>query len=499
MPKAANLPLVIEDGGVHTLQEQICSNIRRSIAHGLIGPDHRLPSTRALAAQLGVSRTTVLTALEQLHAEGYLVSRERSGIFVAGVLPDQVVGQEIPSAPLQSRHPLLSMRGRMLAESRAPDRRLAGTEARAFRAGTPALDLFPARLWAQTARDCIRSMQSAQLDYASPTGIRSLREAIAEQVRTRGTRCDPQQVIVASGAQRALDLVFHLLLDPGDAVWMEEPGYPGARNALIAAGARIVNAPVDEEGMQVNRAAAGQIRLAYVTPSHQFPLGMPMSLPRRQSLLKWAAQTRSWIVEDDYDCEFRYQVRPLPCMHGLDPDGRVIYVGTFSKKMFPSLRLGFLIVPYDLVQGFSRARMASDLHPPVLEQTILAEFMIRGHYQRHLRRMQCAYAERLHALQLAIERCGTPMRLRPVHSGIHAVADLDGVDAESVCREAAIRNLEVMPLSYYYFGEPAGQNTILLGFGTVRPAAIRAAVTQLTEAIDVARRSDQFCADVGEY
>jgi GntR family transcriptional regulator/MocR family aminotransferase len=491
MPKSANLPIVIEDTGLHTLQEQIYSNIKQSIVEGLIAPDYRLPSTRALAEQMGVSRTTVLVALEQLHAEGYLVTRERSGVFVADVLPDRIAPAATPYSTHPHKHPLLSRRGRSLAESRTPDRRASGTEARAFRAGTPALDLFPTRLWAQTARDCIRSMHSAQLDYAPLTGIRSLREAIAEQVRTRGTRCDPQQVIVVSGAQRALDLIFHLLLDAGDAVWMEEPGYPGARSALLAAGARILNAPIDAEGMQVNLQDAADVRLTYVTPSHQFPLGMPMSLQRRRALLAWAAQSRSWIVEDDYDCDFRYQIRPLPCLHGLDPDGRVIYVGTFSKTMFPSLRLGFLIIPYDLVAGFSRARLASDLHPPVLEQRILAEFMIRGHYQRHLRRMQCVYAERLDALQSAIERSGAPMRLRPVYTGIHAIADLDGVNAEVVCREAAARNVEAMPLSHYYFGTPADESAILLGFGAVRPAAIRAAVTHLAESIDAAKKSSQ--------
>jgi GntR family transcriptional regulator/MocR family aminotransferase len=489
MPKAANLPIVIEDSDVRTLQEQIYSNIKQSIVEGLIAPDYRLPSTRALAEQLGVSRTTVIVALEQLQAEGYLVTRERSGIFVADVRRDRIVHAAAQHASPLNKHPLLSRRGRLLAESRAPDRRASGAEARAFRAGTPAIDLFPTRLWAQTARDCIRSMRSAQLDYTSLTGIRALREAIAEQVRTRGTRCDPQQVIVVSGAQRALDLVFHLLLDSGDAAWMEEPGYPGARSALIAAGARIVNAPIDAEGMQVNGNDAADVRLAYVTPSHQFPLGMPMSLSRRRALLDWATQQRSWIVEDDYDCDFRYQIRPLPCLHGLDPDGRVIYVGTFSKTMFPSLRLGFLIIHYDLVAVFSRARMASDLHPPVLEQSILAEFMIRGHYQRHLRRMQCAYAERLDALQTAIARSGAPMRLRSVCTGIHAVADLEGANAEAVCREAAARNVEVVPLSHYYFGSGVDERAILLGFGAVRPAAIRAATAHLAAAIEAASRS----------
>jgi GntR family transcriptional regulator/MocR family aminotransferase len=244
---------------------------------------------------------------------------------------------------------------------------------------------------------------------------------------------------------------------------------------------------VDQEGMVIDQQA--EARLAYVTPSHQFPTGVPMSLPRRQSLLSWAGNSLSWILEDDYDSHFRYEAQPLPCLHALDPDGRVIYAGTFSKTLFPALRLGFLIVPSDLVDGFVRARMASDVHPPMLEQMILSEFMTRGHYQRHVRRMQAEYAERLHTLRTALDRTGAPLRLRPVHSGMHAVADLEGVDAERVCTEAAARNIEVMPLAAYYYGGGARSNALVLGFGSCSPAAIRAGAWRLAAAIDAARSS----------
>jgi GntR family transcriptional regulator/MocR family aminotransferase len=192
-------------------------------------------------------------------------------------------------------------------------------------------------------------------------------------------------------------------------------------------------------------------------------------------------------LEDDYDCNFRYDAQPLPCLHALDPDGRVIYVGTFSKTLFPALRLGFLIVPSDLVDGFARARMASDVHPPLLEQMILSEFMTRGHYQRHIRRMQAEYAERLHTLRAAVDRTGAALRLHPVHSGLHAVAELEDVDAERVFTQATARNIEVMPLSAYYYGDGERQNALLLGFGACRPAAIRAGMWQLAAAIDAAR------------
>jgi GntR family transcriptional regulator/MocR family aminotransferase len=346
------------------------------------------------------------------------------------------------------------------------------------------------RQWFRISQQCAKALRPSQLDYSSARGLPALREAIAEQVRSRGTMCDPAQVIVTCGAQRALDLVFHLLLDTGDCVWMEEPGYPGAHSALVAAGANVLLMPVDGFGINIetNSDSPSSVRLAYVTPSHQFPLGVAMSLERRRNLLAWASRSRAWIVEDDYDCDFRFQARPLPCLHALDPDGRVIYVGSFSKTLFPALRLGFLIVPKDLVEGVAAARIASDFHPPVLEQAILAEFMARGHYQRHLRRMRMAYMERLDALQRGIQLAGVPLAPRPVHSGLHMVTDLDGVDAECVCSEAAARGIEVMPLSHYYYGRGLRQNALLLGFASARPAAIHTGVPQLALAFEAARR-----------
>lgn len=487
MVKTSTVPIKIRCSDGSTLQEEIYSSIRRSILEGLIGEHCRLPSTRALAAELGVSRTTVLLALENLRAEGYLVSRPGSGTFIAEDLPDRRPHAAAPNGAALE-HPEFSERGRALAQARAPDRRGARL-ARAFRLGTPAIDLFPLRAWSKVAQQCVKAVYPSQLDYLARRGLPALREAIAEQVRSRGTTCDPQQVIITAGAQRALDLVFHLLLDVGDCVWMEEPGYPGARSALTAAGANVLPIPVDADGINIEQHAQSSqdVRLAYVTPSHQFPLGVAMSLERRRKLLAWARRSRAWIVEDDYDCDFRYQAQPLPCLHALDPDGRVIYVGSFSKTLFPALRLGFLIVPKDMAESVAAARFAGDIHPPMLDQTILAEFMAGGHYQKHLRRMRLIYMERLDALQRAIESSGAPLASRPVHSGLHLVADLDGVDAESVFAEATARGVEVVPLSHYYFGSGEHQNSLLLGFAAARPAAIRAGVSQLAAAIEAAR------------
>ncbi len=479
--RTASLPIFLEGRGQRTLQEQIYRSVRQCIVDGRVAAHHRVPSTRALAADLGVSRTTALLALEQLRAEGYLVARRGSGMFVAPQPAPRPIEPASPTA--DSPRPPFSRRGYLLSRMRAPDRRLPAPP-RAFRLGTPALDLFPHRLWAQLTRECLRQIRPAQRDYAAIAGLPALREAIAEQVQSRGTRCDPEQVQVIAGAQRGLDSVFHLLLDPGDAAWIEDPGYTGARGALVSAGATVVPVPVDEEGMVVEDGAGRGARLAYVTPSCQFPTGVAMSLARRHRLLQWARRAQAWIVEDDYDCDIRHQSQPLPCLHSLDPDGRVIHLGTFSKSLFPALRLGFLIVPRDLAPGFLTARLATDLNAPLLEQWVLAEFMRRGHYQRHLRRMQSAYAERLDALRRAIERSGAPLRLRPVRAGMHAVVDVEGADAEAVHLAALAEGIETMPLSAYQSAEGPRINALLLGFGAVPPAALRAGVGRLARLIE---------------
>lgn len=469
------------------LQGQIYTGIRRAILEGVAGPGTRLPSSRALAIDLGVSRTTTLLAIEQLVAEGYLTTQRGAGTFVARELPDDL-GQAPPSgrAP-KAKHPPLSARGTVLAAIPPAALRLWGP-ARAFRIGTPALDLFPFRLWSQLARRRLRSVTRADLDYGNAAGLRALRDAIADQVRSRGTHCDADQVLLVAGTQRGLDLICQLLLDPGDQAWMEEPGYPGARNALTEAGARIVRVPVDADGLDVEagmRKAAGA-RLAFVTPSHQFPLGVPMSLPRRLALLKWASTARAWLIEDDYDCEFRFGTHPIPCLHGLDVDGRVIYVGSFSKTLFPALRLGFLILPADLMPA---ARRAAGGQPPALDQAVLADFIAGGHFDRHIRRMRAVYRERLEALAAAAERfCPEELKLRTVRTGLHVVADLVHADAEKVFREAAARDVELTPLVSYFADRASATNALVLGFAAVGPDDLHRGMERLAAAIEAARR-----------
>lgn len=488
---ATSLLIRIDPRGPGGLQQQIYAGIRRAILGGVVAPGTRLLSSRALAQDLGVSRTTTLLALEQLLAEGYLATRRGSGTFVAHELPDDLPQIRSTRRLKSPKHPPLSRRGLTLAAIPAPSRRLPGPP-KAFRVGVPALDLFPVRVWAQLANRRLRSVTSSQLDYAETAGLRALREAIAAHVRTaRATECDADQVLVVGGAQRGMGFICSMLLEPGERAWMEEPGFPGARSALLAAGARIVPVRVDEEGLDVEAGArrAGGARLACVTPSHQFPLGIPMSLPRRLALLKWASATGAWVVEDDYDSEFRYGARPIPCLHGLDVDGRVIYVGSFSKTLFPALRLGFLIVPPDLQDRLLAARRAADVHPPGLDQAVLADFMAGGHYERHLRRMRSAYRERLEALGAAVARfCGGALRLRMVRTGLHVVADLEGVAEDRVTQEAMARGVEVTPLSTFYSSRTIPPRGLVLGFGAVSPDALRRGVQRLAEAIEAARR-----------
>lgn len=496
--RVANLLIRVDGHLAGTLQQQLYREIRRAILGGVLTPGTRLPSSRALADDAGVSRTTVVLAMEQLTAEGYLAARRGAGTFVADDLPD-----DLPSVPRRGRGkrvagrrppasvPALSPRGAALAATPQGAQRLGGAP-RAFRIGTPGLDLFPARLWQRLVNRRCRATAIADLDYGDPAGFGPLREAIAAHVQAaRGTTCGADQVVIVAGAQLGLDLVCRALLDPGEQAWLEEPGYPGARSALVGAGARIVPVQVDGEGLDVEAGVrrAGRARLAYITPSHQYPLGVPMSLRRRLALLRWAEAANAWVVEDDYDSEFRYGTRAVPCLHGLDNRGRVIYIGSFSKTLFPALRLGFLIVPPRIHGPLVDARRAADQHPPVLDQGVLADFIFEGHFTRHLRRMRTAYRERLGAMAAALERyCGGALRLRSVHTGLHAIADLAGASASRVAREAAARGVEVTPVAAYCANPARAANSLVFGFAAVPPDALREGARRLAAAIEATRR-----------
>ena len=380
------------------LHRQLYEEIRTAVLCGRLSSGARLPSTRALAADLAVSRNTVAGAFDQLLAEGYIEGRLGADTFVVQALPDELL--RVPhGVPAPTRDPapapVLSRRGQMLAATAVSPAPRDGS-ACAFRPGIPVLDAFPRDLWARPSARLYRHSASGLLSYGDPTGYPPLRRAIAEYLRAaRGIDCFPEQVIVTSGSQQALDLAARVLLDPGDTAWVEDPGYGGARGALTAAGVRCAPVPVDAEGLSVTQgeALAPQARMAYVSPSHQYPLGVTMSLPRRMALLSWARRRGAWIAEDDYDSEFRYAGRPLAALQGLDPAGRVIYIGTFSKVLFPALRLGYLVAPAGVVDAFAAARALTDRHPPGPSQAVVAEFLSAGHFARHIRRMRTLYPD----------------------------------------------------------------------------------------------------------
>ena len=491
----ATTTLVLDHVLSTPLYRQLYERVRGAILMGQLTAGTRLPSTRALARELGVARNTVLLAYGQLLAEGYLESKVGYGTVVACPLPETLLhipGAALhPPAPVQEqvRHAPLSHRGLALAHAPYIPRQLLTTEGQpimAFRGGVPALDAFPQKLWAQIVARRVRHSLPHLFVYQDPAGYRPLREAIASHLgMTRGVRCTADQVLIVAGAQGGFDLAARLLLDPGDAAWIEDPAYPGARGALLGAGAQLVPVPVDREGLVVAAGIARcpHARFASVTPSHH-PLGVTLSLARRLALLQWARQQSAWILEDDYDSEYRFVGRPLEALQGLDNANRVIYVGTFSKVLFPALRLGYLVVPPDLVEAFVAARRFVDGHVSALEQAALADFMLEGHFTRHLRRMRTLYAERQAALVAEIQHhLGDMLEIQPSEVGMHLVTWLPaGMDDRPAARQAAAHGVDTVAISSCGM-EPMQRGGLILGYAAVPEHEMRDGVRRLAAAL----------------
>jgi GntR family transcriptional regulator / MocR family aminotransferase len=481
--------IAVDRASPRPLHRQICSSYREAIRGGRLTAGQRVPSTRTLAAELGVSRIPVLTAYDQLAAEGYFESRAGSGTYVSRDLP---VG--LRRVDRRDRRPDVR------AAAGRPVSRRSGALARvhaepwlggfgAFRVSEPALDAFPFATWSRLVARHSRGVPARALQYGSPLGDETFRQVLASYLGTaRAVRCEAAQVMVVSGSQQALEITARVLLDPGEPVWVEEPGYGGARDALAAAGARLVPVPVDEEGLNV---AAGirkcpRARAALVTPSHQYPLGATMSASRRLQLLDWAQANGSWVIEDDYDSEYRYDSQPIAALQGLDREARVVYIGTFSKVLFPALRVGYLVIPDDQLGRFSAVREAMDIFPPASSQAALADFIAEGHFARHLRRTKALYRERRSALVEGLRHSlGRRFRVVGAEAGIHLVALADRPNDRAIAERAAHDGLWAMPLSACYLHRPS-RGGLVLGYGGTSVEQVPKAVERLRRAIAAA-------------
>lgn len=468
------MPLPFEFAPVHGLPiyRQLYQRFRESIGDGRLQPGDRVPAARALAAELNLSRGTVDAAYQLLMGEGYLISQGPAGTRVS---PQLASGPAAPAASLSHRreHPPLH----------------SGSGPMALQMGLPALDAFPRKLWTRLVGRQLRQGGVDALVYPDARGHTGLRQAIASYLGiSRGIACHADQVFVCAGYRACLDLIRHTLMQPGDQCWLEEPGYFMAREVLLQAALELVPVAVDEQGLDVAQgiARAPQARFAVVTPTHQSPLGMSLSLPRRQALLEWANRQGSWIVEDDYDSEYRYLGKPLPALKSLDHQGQVLYTGTFSKVLFPGLRLAYLVVPPAQVEDFSRQADRLHNHCPALQQASVATFLNDGHFARHLNKMRQLYKQRRQWLVEALQRqFASRLALNPQAGGMHLLAGLaSSTDDLVLAQKAQAAGLAVEPLSRWYLQQPAARG-LLMGFTNIASAEQAATLARrLAAAID---------------
>lgn len=450
------------------LARQLMRLLRQWIRDGRLSGDTILPASRELAASLKVGRNTIISTYEQLQAEGYLDTRHGVGTYVTSLFGKQpALRDNLRQQPLG-----LSSRGRLLQQTCNLPQGLSG----AFAPGVPEIRQFPHHCWQQLLSRHQRSAPAAFLNYTADGGLPALREALAEYLQlSRSVRCRPDQILITQGAQQGLELAARLLADPGDIAWVEEPGYAGAHAAFRAAGLDMIAAPVDSEGLSPAAVRdARPPRLIYTTPSHQYPSGVVMSLARRLSLLQHAQAAQAWIIEDDYDSEFRYNSQPQPSLQGMAPDERVIYIGTFSKVMYPGLRMAYMVVPDALIDAFrgANARLYREGHYPV--QAALTDFIQQGHFARHVRRMRELYRERQCILRQSLANSAAEsLPLSPGEAGMHLVASLPaGICEQALSHDAARQGIWLRPLARHYLETPTGHG-LVLGYAGIEQAAIQ--------------------------
>lgn len=475
------------------LFRQLYDAIKQAILAGKLGSGTQLPPTRELAVLCRVSRQTVLNAYSQLMAEGYLSGTVGKGTFVSASLP-LPSGKQESAGGRQAAQPMrpLSERGQRFTgrHARLPFHQ---GEPRAFRIGMPGLDVFPFDVWSRLEARRWRKPPH-DLGYGDPAGYRPLREALAGYLRAaRGVQCTADQIIITSGSQQAVYLIAALLLAPGEQAWVEEPGYRGINASLHAAEAQVCPVGVDGEGLLVSHGMHDypDARLVYVTPTHQLPLGMTMSLPRRLELLAWASASKAWVIEDDYDSEYRYTGPPLASLQSLDKTGCVIYVGTLSKVLFPGLRLGYIVAPPALAEAFAQGKAIIDRHAPLVPQAVLTDFILEGHFSRHIKRTREVYAERRSALLEAIDsQLAGRLSIGATDTGLHLpVMFRQACDDAALARKALEHGLEIRALSYFYNAREADIPQpracgMLLGFAAIPPEEIRRGVEVLKLLLD---------------
>ena len=484
-------PISLDRGKGHPIYRQLYDWFQRAIASSQLRPGQRVPSTRALAAELGVSRIPVLNAFEQLHAEGYLQTFVGAGTCVASSIPQETIAPAPGKSTRKVSRSHYRKGTRKISQGSSAAKSTAGQAwlklSGAFRMHLPALDHFPIDVWSRLVARNVRKATKELMAYGDPMGYAPFREAIAEYLgAVRAVRCDPSQVMVVAGSQQGLQTSASVLLNPGDSVWMEEPGYPGAHQAFATVGARLIPVPVDDEGLNVEEGIrrCPKARAVYITPSHQYPMGTTMSATRRMQLLNWASRAGAWIIEDDYDSEYRFGIHPIGSLQGLDSDARVIYVGTFSKVMFPALRLGYLVIPADLVHAFSVHREAMDIFSSTLYQAVMTDFIKEGHFVRHVRRMRNLYTERCHALEESLRaEMGAMMEIVSADAGMHLVGLLPpGMHDVTISQKAAENSISAMPLSNCYLKRPSRPG-LVLGYGASDRAQIQHGVRILSRVL----------------
>ena len=491
--------IILDEKSNLPLYRQIYETIRASILSGEFHSGRQLPPSRFLAKQLGVSRMTVINAYDQLLAEGYLESRSGAGTFVAAHLPEEFLNAPGINAPkreakgdteLTARKPKFSRYGKNIArEIKQVLQNNQATQVVPFQHGLAAIEEFPFDIWSKLANRRYYNVKPDEFGYGDPAGFYPLREAIAAYLKSfRAVNCTPEQIIITSGAQHAFDLIGRVFIEPETPIWIENPCYLGAKQVFESFEAKLVPVPIDKNGFDLSAALQQnrKARLAYVTPSHQFPLGVTMSLARRLQLLEWAKNDQAWIVEDDYDSEFRYAGRPLASLQGLDRDGRVLYIGTFSKTFFPALRLGCLVVPPDLIGIFTAVRALSGSHSPLVDQATLAEFIAEGHFSRHVRRMRRLYEERQEILiSEAKKHLAGRLEVKKSVSGMHVIGWLpEGIKDTLVAQKAAEFGVKTAAVSSCSLTKWEGRGGLILGYTAIGKNQITDGIKRLAEALE---------------